>query len=99
MTIINLKFYNFNFMNVILRSQQYEGLQKSNFPAPPPPPPRESEHEIARRKRKDDYKLRELRIFLRDICRKLASNRRFYKFTKPVDLEEVSERTTERMDG
>ncbi|CAG9564529.1 unnamed protein product [Danaus chrysippus] len=59
--------------------------------APPPPPPRESEEEIARRKRKEDYKLRELRIFLRDICRKLASNRRFYKFTKPVDLEEVTD--------
>ncbi|CAG9788857.1 unnamed protein product [Diatraea saccharalis] len=59
--------------------------------APPPPPPRETEEEIARRKRKEDYKLRELRIFLRDICRKLASNRRFYKFTKPVDLEEVTD--------
>ncbi|CAK1555591.1 unnamed protein product [Leptosia nina] len=59
--------------------------------APPPPPPRESEEEMSRRKRKEDYKLRELRIFLRDICRKLASNRRFYKFTKPVDLEEVTD--------
>ncbi|XP_037293009.1 ATPase family AAA domain-containing protein 2 isoform X2 [Manduca sexta] len=59
--------------------------------APPPPPPRESPDELARRKRKEDYKLRELRIFLRDICRKLASNRRFYKFTKPVDLEEVTD--------
>ncbi|XP_072944949.1 ATPase family AAA domain-containing protein 2-like [Epargyreus clarus] len=59
--------------------------------APPPPPPRESSEEMARRKRKEDYKLRELRIFLRDICRKLASNRRFYKFTKPVDLEEVTD--------
>lgn len=59
--------------------------------APPPLPPKESPAEIARRKRKEDYKLRELRIFLRDICRKLASNRRFYKFTKPVDLEEVTD--------
>ncbi|XP_075980354.1 ATPase family AAA domain-containing protein 2-like [Anticarsia gemmatalis] len=59
--------------------------------APPPPPPRESAEEVTRRKRKEDYKLRELRIFLRDICRKLASNRRFYKFTKPVDLEEVTD--------
>ncbi|XP_028178389.1 ATPase family AAA domain-containing protein 2-like isoform X4 [Ostrinia furnacalis] len=59
--------------------------------APPPPPPRESQEDMARRKRKEDYKLRELRIFLRDICRKLASNRRFYKFTKPVDLEEVTD--------
>ncbi|KAF9799595.1 hypothetical protein SFRURICE_018782 [Spodoptera frugiperda] len=59
--------------------------------APPPPPPRESAEEMTRRKRKEDYKLRELRIFLRDICRKLASNRRFYKFTKPVDLEEVTD--------
>ncbi|CAH2093136.1 unnamed protein product [Euphydryas editha] len=59
--------------------------------APPPPPPRESKEELAKRKRKEDYQLRELRIFLRDICRKLASNRRFYKFTKPVDLEEVTD--------
>ncbi|CAD0202477.1 unnamed protein product [Chrysodeixis includens] len=59
--------------------------------APPPPPVRETAEEETRRKRKEDYKLRELRIFLRDICRKLASNRRFYKFTKPVDLEEVTD--------
>ncbi|XP_073961924.1 ATPase family AAA domain-containing protein 2B-like [Choristoneura fumiferana] len=62
-----------------------------HFCSTPPPPPRESAEQIARRKRKEDYKLRELRIFLRDICRKLASNRRFYKFTKPVDLEEVTD--------
>ncbi|XP_045500636.1 ATPase family AAA domain-containing protein 2-like [Colias croceus] len=87
-----------NFLKPILTETPLEPpIIENNEPppplprAPPPPPPRESEEEIARRKRKEDYKLRELRIFLRDICRKLASNRRFYKFTKPVDLEEVTD--------
>ncbi|XP_038222643.1 ATPase family AAA domain-containing protein 2-like [Zerene cesonia] len=87
-----------NFLKPILTEAPLEPpIIENNEPppplprAPPPPPPRESEEEIARRKRKEDYKLRELRIFLRDICRKLASNRRFYKFTKPVDLEEVTD--------
>ncbi|XP_015588936.1 ATPase family AAA domain-containing protein 2 isoform X2 [Cephus cinctus] len=38
---------------------------------------------------KEEVSLRELRIFLREICAKLARNRQFFMFTKPVDTEEV----------
>ncbi|XP_008549538.1 ATPase family AAA domain-containing protein 2 isoform X2 [Microplitis demolitor] len=38
---------------------------------------------------KEEVSLRELRIFLREICAKLARNRQFFMFTKPVDIEEV----------
>ncbi|XP_048505295.1 ATPase family AAA domain-containing protein 2-like isoform X2 [Athalia rosae] len=38
---------------------------------------------------KEEASLRELRIFLREICAKLARNRQFFMFTKPVDTEEV----------
>ncbi|XP_043277332.1 ATPase family AAA domain-containing protein 2-like isoform X2 [Venturia canescens] len=38
---------------------------------------------------KEEVSLRELRIFLREICSKLARNRQFFMFTKPVDTEEV----------
>ncbi|KAK8734879.1 hypothetical protein OTU49_005708 [Cherax quadricarinatus] len=37
----------------------------------------------------EEATLRELRIFLREICAKLARNRTFYIFTKPVDEEVV----------
>jgi len=33
--------------------------------------------------------LRELRIFLRDVTHRLAIDKRFRAFTKPVDPEEV----------
>lgn len=57
--------------------------------APTPPPPKLSEEELQRLYEKEEQVLRELRIFLREMCRKLASNKMFYMFTKPVDLEEV----------
>ncbi|KAK9880503.1 hypothetical protein WA026_011742 [Henosepilachna vigintioctopunctata] len=61
-------------------------------PTPPPVPP--TEEEIRKLYDKEEHTLRELRIFLRDMCRKLANNRLFYIFTKPVDLEEVPDYTT-----
>ncbi|CAH1164178.1 unnamed protein product [Phaedon cochleariae] len=42
----------------------------------------------------EEHTLRELRIFLRDVCKKLANNKLFYMFTKPVDTEEVPDYTT-----
>lgn len=62
--------------------------------APTPPPPPMSESELQKLYEKEEQTLRELRIFLRDMCRKLASNRMFYMFTKPVDLEEVPDYLT-----
>jgi hypothetical protein len=57
--------------------------------APPPPPPPPSQRDMEELHNKEEHKLRELRIFLRDICAKLARNRQFFMFTKPVDIKEV----------
>ncbi|KAA0202082.1 hypothetical protein HAZT_HAZT011255 [Hyalella azteca] len=47
-----------------------------------------SEKELQRLIELEESKLRELRIFLRQICAKLARNRQFITFTEPVDVEE-----------
>ena len=57
--------------------------------APPPPPKQLSEAEKAKIERKEEATLRELRIFLREILAKIARNKLFYMFTRPVDVEEV----------
>ncbi|XP_044745978.1 ATPase family AAA domain-containing protein 2 isoform X2 [Coccinella septempunctata] len=73
--------------------------QKSKTPpplpkAPTPPPVPPSEEELKKLYDKEEHTLRELRIFLRDMCRKLANNKMFYIFTKPVDIEEVPDYPT-----
>lgn len=62
--------------------------------APPPEPRKLSEEEQKALYEKEEGTLRELRIFLREICAKLARNRQFYMFTKPVDIEEVPDYLT-----
>ncbi|KAL4097948.1 hypothetical protein QTP88_022633 [Uroleucon formosanum] len=57
--------------------------------APLPSPPKLSESELKNIICQEENTLRELRIFLRDICAKLARNKQFFMFTKPVDIEEV----------
>ncbi|KAG5330467.1 ATAD2 protein, partial [Acromyrmex heyeri] len=57
--------------------------------APDPLPKKLTEEEKQIMYEKDEISLRELRIFLREICAKLARNRQFFMFTKPVDTEEV----------
>ncbi|XP_059690634.1 ATPase family AAA domain-containing protein 2-like, partial [Gavia stellata] len=57
--------------------------------APPPKPPQLTEEEIRQLEEQEEDILRELRIFLRDVTRRLAGDRRFRAFTKPVDPEEV----------
>lgn len=56
-----------------------------------PPPKRRTLNETERSKLVEDEEstLRELRQFLRDILYKLARDRRFTIFTKPVNVEEV----------
>lgn len=54
--------------------------QKSTTPpplpkAPTPPPVQLSEEELKKLYDKEEHTLRELRIFLRDMCRKLANNK------------------------
>lgn len=60
--------------------------------APPPPPRRLSEHERLRLEEQEEDALRELRLFLRNVTERLFLDRRFKAFTKPVDIEEVSQR-------
>ncbi|XP_066590980.1 ATPase family AAA domain-containing protein 2-like isoform X2 [Prorops nasuta] len=57
--------------------------------APDPVPKKLTEEEKRALYEKEEVSLRELRIFLREICAKLARNRQFFMFTKPVDTEEV----------
>ncbi|XP_033327790.1 ATPase family AAA domain-containing protein 2 isoform X1 [Megalopta genalis] len=57
--------------------------------APDPIPKKLTEEERKMLYEKEEVSLRELRIFLREICAKLARNRQFFMFTKPVDTEEV----------
>lgn len=60
------------------------------LPLAPAPPPRQlSEREKEQIERKEEATLRELRIFLREILAKMARNKLFYMFTRPVDIKEV----------
>ncbi|XP_056420301.1 ATPase family AAA domain-containing protein 2B isoform X2 [Hyla sarda] len=60
-------------------------------PAPPPPPRELSEVEKQRMDDHEENTLRELRLFLRDVTKRLATDKRFNIFSKPVDIEEVSD--------
>ncbi|XP_052042109.1 ATPase family AAA domain-containing protein 2B isoform X1 [Apodemus sylvaticus] len=57
-----------------------------------PSPPRQlSESEKNRMEDQEENTLRELRLFLRDVTKRLATDKRFNIFSKPVDIEEVSD--------
>ncbi|XP_050988100.1 ATPase family AAA domain-containing protein 2-like isoform X3 [Labeo rohita] len=65
------------------------------LPVAPPPPPRQlSEQEMQKLEDQEEDTLRELRLFLRDVTNRLAQDKRFKAFTKPVDTEEVPDYTT-----
>ncbi|XP_056254447.1 ATPase family AAA domain-containing protein 2-like isoform X1 [Seriola aureovittata] len=57
--------------------------------APLPSPHQLSEQERLRLEEQEEDVLRELRLFLRNVTERLALDRRFKAFTKPVDIEEV----------
>lgn len=60
------------------------------LPVAPPPEPRQlTEEEVKRLEEQEEDTLRELRIFLRNVTHRLAIDKRFRAFTKPVDPEEV----------
>ncbi|KAI4903798.1 hypothetical protein NFI96_010267 [Prochilodus magdalenae] len=50
-----------------------------------------SPEEQRRLEEQEDNTLRELRLFLRDVTKRLATDKRFQIFSKPVDIEEVSD--------
>lgn len=48
-----------------------------------------SAEELRRLVEQEENTLRELRLFLRDVTKRLATDKRFNIFSKPVDIEEV----------
>ncbi|XP_066530483.1 ATPase family AAA domain-containing protein 2-like [Hoplias malabaricus] len=73
-------------------SQRKSLLQsKEVLPLAPPSPPRQlSESEVLRLEEREEHTLRELRLVLRRVTERLALDRRFKAFCKPVDTEEVT---------
>lgn len=60
------------------------------LPVAPPPEPRQlTAEELKRLEEQEEDTFRELRIFLRSVTHRLAIDKRFRVFTKPVDLDEV----------
>ncbi|XP_029447832.1 ATPase family AAA domain-containing protein 2 [Rhinatrema bivittatum] len=65
------------------------------LPLASPPEPRQlTAEELKRLEEQEEDTLRELRLFLRDVTHRLAIDKRFRAFTKPVDLEEVPDYVT-----
>ncbi|XP_063307159.1 ATPase family AAA domain-containing protein 2 isoform X1 [Pelobates fuscus] len=65
------------------------------LPVAPAPEPRPlTADELKRLEEQEEDTLRELRLFLRDVAHRLATDKRFRAFTKPVDLEEVPDYVT-----
>ncbi|XP_038246741.1 ATPase family AAA domain-containing protein 2 isoform X4 [Dermochelys coriacea] len=65
------------------------------LPVAPPPEPRQlTVEEVKRLEDQEEDTLRELRIFLRNVTHRLAIDKRFRAFTKPVDLDEVPDYVT-----
>ncbi|XP_063055005.1 ATPase family AAA domain-containing protein 2-like isoform X2 [Engraulis encrasicolus] len=62
--------------------------------APPPPPRRLTDQEVQQLEDQEEDTLRELRLFLRDVTNRLAQDKRFKAFTRPVDPEEVPDYVT-----
>ncbi|XP_035412100.1 ATPase family AAA domain-containing protein 2 isoform X2 [Cygnus atratus] len=70
--------------------QTFEVLPVASSPEPQEPP----EEEVGLLEEEEEDTLRELRIFLRDVTQKLATDRRFKEFTKPVDPAKVPDYAT-----
>ncbi|KAG8515523.1 ATPase family AAA domain-containing protein 2 [Galemys pyrenaicus] len=65
------------------------------LPVAPPPEPRPmTAEELKRLEEQEEDTFRELRIFLRNVTHRLAIDKRFRVFTKPVDLDEVPDYVT-----
>ncbi|XP_035173286.1 ATPase family AAA domain-containing protein 2 [Oxyura jamaicensis] len=62
--------------------------------APPPEPQEPPEEDVGLLEEEEEDTLRELRIFLRDVTQRLATDRRFKEFTKPIDPQKVPDYAT-----
>ena len=66
------------------------GRSEEVLPAAEAPGPRVLSTEEQRRlAEQEENTLRELRLFLRDVTKRLATDKRFNIFSKPVDIDEV----------
>ncbi|KAG7168547.1 ATPase family AAA domain-containing protein 2B-like [Homarus americanus] len=86
------QFFKTIFYTDMLAKQKVRSNKKTLEELPIAPEPEHwkvNSKEMKRLEELEEATLRELRIFLREICAKLARNRTFYIFTKPVDEEEV----------
>uniref|UniRef100_A0A8D0KQT6 Bromo domain-containing protein n=1 Tax=Strix occidentalis caurina TaxID=311401 RepID=A0A8D0KQT6_STROC len=66
-------------------------LEELPVAAPPPKPRERTEEEIRQLEEQEEDVLHELRIFLRDVTHRLATDGRFRAFTKPVNPGEASD--------
>ncbi|XP_041867778.1 ATPase family AAA domain-containing protein 2-like isoform X2 [Melanotaenia boesemani] len=90
-----------NFFQDLILNQAVEAPPSNNkaqteateiLPLAPPPPPRQlSQEELLRLEEQEEDVLRELRLFLRNVTERLMLDRRFKVFTKPVDIEKVTD--------
>uniref|UniRef100_A0A8C3B898 Bromo domain-containing protein n=1 Tax=Cairina moschata TaxID=8855 RepID=A0A8C3B898_CAIMO len=62
--------------------------------AAPAEPQKPQEEEVGMLEEEEEDTLRELRIFLRDVTHRLATDRRFREFAKPVDPQKVPDYAT-----
>ncbi|XP_032063122.1 ATPase family AAA domain-containing protein 2-like [Aythya fuligula] len=62
--------------------------------APPAEPQKPQEEEVGMLEEEEEDTLRDLRIFLRDVTHRLATDRRFREFAKPVDPQKVPDYAT-----
>nr|XP_038024902.1 ATPase family AAA domain-containing protein 2-like [Anas platyrhynchos] len=62
--------------------------------APPAEPQKPQEEEVGMLEEEEEDTLCELRIFLRDVTHRLATDRRFREFAKPVDPQKVPDYAT-----
>lgn len=67
------------------------------LPKAPPPEPRQlTEKEQEKLFQHEEATLTELRLFLRDVLNKLGQDRKFFIFTKPVDIDDVGTKLLSR---
>lgn len=87
------KFFRPIFMQKCLKPPMAKKIPKAKLEVLPLAPaviPRQlNEKEKEQLEKREEATLRELRIFLREILAKMARNKLFYMFTRPVDINEV----------
>uniref|UniRef100_A0A8C9XAD9 ATPase family AAA domain-containing protein 2 n=1 Tax=Sander lucioperca TaxID=283035 RepID=A0A8C9XAD9_SANLU len=81
-----------SFFADLLLVQAARALREEVLPMAEAPGPRVLSAEEQRRlAEQEENTLRELRLFLRDVTKRLATDKRFNIFSKPVDIDEVSD--------